>query len=110
MQFFKRVFKVVVFAAVCGINARKHHRRDFFVAVVNIFRGIIAKGDRVAHRSVFDVFDTCGDISDHAGVKFVHGGCGRGENAHFRNVKGFARRRHFYYVARFDSSVADAYH
>ena len=73
LELFQRVAQVGVLAAVLGVNAAVDHSTGRAVAGQSIGAGLGRIGDGVAHLSVGNIFDACGEVSDIAGAKLGTG-------------------------------------
>ena len=68
LQFFQRVAKIRVFAAVFGVNAAVDHRAHLAVARQRLARGMLDARDRVADLRLVHVLDARGEVADLTGL------------------------------------------
>ena len=68
LQFFQRVAKIRIFAAVFSVNAAVDHRAHLAVARQRFARGMLDACDRVADLRLVHVLDACGEVADLTGL------------------------------------------
>ena len=71
LQFFQRVAKIRVFAAVLGVNAAVDHRPHLAVAGQRLRRGVFHARHRVADLRFVHVLDARGEVADLAGLELL---------------------------------------
>ena len=68
LQFFQRVAKIGILAAVLGVNAAVDHRAHLAVARQRLARGMLDARDRVADLRLVHVLDARGEVADLTGL------------------------------------------